>query len=251
MSVGGGLVNDRIDRDADPNGPGVFVCLEGIDGAGKTTAVATAGELLRQQGLPVAYFDKKDVDLGSSYAERHMTALRRLIWGHPPDDPYLELGDFHWVHLQAAWYSAVATCKVIPLLRSGHIVMTDTWTHKFLAKLSMRPGVDFGAAQSAFSRLPRPDLVIRLVIDPAVAASRKQRFTRSDSGNREGPVELSASTFADYQSRVSKVLEDFALQWGWESLDVTALSAVQVGEAVAASVTRRLASHSPTSVGER
>lgn len=106
---------------ASMNGNGVFVCLEGIDGSGKTTAVATAGELLRQEGFPVVFFDKKEIDFGSSYVEGHMTALQKVIWGHPPDDPYLELGDTHWVYLQAAWYSAVATCKVVPLLRSGHL----------------------------------------------------------------------------------------------------------------------------------
>ena len=76
-------------------GSGVFVCLEGIDGSGKTTAIATAGELLRQKGFPVVFSDKKEVDFGSSYVQRHMTALQKVIWGHPPDDPYLELGDMH------------------------------------------------------------------------------------------------------------------------------------------------------------
>jgi thymidylate kinase len=230
-----------IDRDPSPNGPGVFVCLEGIDGAGKTTAIAAAGGLLQQRGIQVAFFDKKDVDLGSAYAERHMTALRELIWGHPPDDPYLELGDLHWVHLQAAWYSALAVHKVGPLLRSGHVVMTDTWTHKFLAKLRMRPEVDFDHARSAFSHLPQPDLVIRLAIDPAVAAARKERFTRSDSGNHEGAIELSAKSFTDYQKRLSKVLDDFTVQWGWESVDVTALTISQVGQAVADAVARHVA----------
>ncbi len=87
---------------ASANGGGVFVCLEGIDGSGKTTAISTTGELLRQKGFPVVFFDKKEVGFGSSYVEEHMTALRRIIWDHPPDDPYLELGDMHWVYLQAA-----------------------------------------------------------------------------------------------------------------------------------------------------
>lgn len=215
------------------NGGGLFVCLEGIDGSGKTTAIATAGGLLRQEGFPVVFFDKKDVDFGSSYVQGHMTALQKVIWGHPPDDPYLELGDMHWAYLQAAWYSAVATCKVIPLLRSGHLVLTDTWTYKFLAKLKMRPTVDFEHALSAFTQLPRPDLVIRLDIDPAVAAARKHTFSISESGNHEGLVELSAKAFTDYQRRLSMVLEEFAEQEGWASLEVSALSISQAGHAIA------------------
>lgn len=104
----------------------------------------------------------------------------------------------HWIYLRAAWYSAVATCKVVPLLRSGHLVLTDTWTYKFLAKLKMRPTVEFDHALSAFVQLPRSDLVIRLDIDPAVAAARKHTFSISESGNHEGLVKLSSKTFIDY-----------------------------------------------------
>ncbi|MGH8897375.1 MAG: dTMP kinase [Egibacteraceae bacterium] len=171
---------------------GHFVCLEGIDGAGKTTAIAAAGEVLRRRGSSVACFDKKDAGFSSVYVERHMAALRDIIWGHPPDDPYLELGDLHWVHLQAAWYSALAKCKAIPLLQAGCLVLTDTWTHKFLAKLAMRESVDFDHVRSAFSHLIRPDLVILLRIDPQVAAARKTSFAVSEAGNHEGAVELSA-----------------------------------------------------------
>lgn len=222
------------------NGSGIFVCLEGIDGSGKTTAIATAGRLLHEEGFPVVSFDKKEVDFDSSYVRGHMTALRKIIWGHPPDDPYLELGDMHWVYLQAAWYSAVATCKVVPLLNSGHLVLTDTWTYKFLAKLKMRPTVDFDHARSAFAQLPRPDLVIRLDIDPAVAAVRKHTFSISESGNHEGSVELSAKAFTDYQRRLSTVLEEFAAQEGWASLEVSDLSIAQVGHAVADIVGRHV-----------
>ncbi|MGQ0776610.1 MAG: dTMP kinase [Pseudonocardiales bacterium] len=224
------------------NGGGLFVCLEGIDGSGKTTAIATAGGLLRQEGFPVVFFDKKEADFGSSYVERHMTALQKVIWGHPPDDPYLELGDMHWVYLQAAWYSAVATCKVIPLLHSGHLVLTDTWTYKFLAKLKMRPIVNFEHALSAFKQLPRPDLVIRLNIDPAVAAARKNTFSVSESGNREGLVELSANAFTEYQRRLSAVLEEFAEQEGWASVEVSSLSVSQTGHAIAEIVDRHVRS---------
>lgn len=224
--------------EGEPTGRGYFVCLEGIDGAGKTTAVTAAGEMLRGRGWPVVSFDKKDTDFtrgghASAYVERHMSALREVIWGHPPDDPYLELGDFHWVYLQAAWYAALAHCKVVPLLRAGQVVLTDTWAYKFLAKLTLRPGVDVEHARSAFSRLPRPDLVIRLHLDPEVAAARKQTFAISEAGNHEGAVERSAQEFIAYQQRLSAVLEEFAQAEGWVSLEVGHLGVEQMACAVA------------------
>lgn len=81
-----------------------------------------------------------------------MAALRALIWDEPPDAPFLELGDEHWVLLQAAWYSCFAQCVVVPLLRTGNVVIADTWGEKFLAKLALRPRgvIDMGWAPGDF-----------------------------------------------------------------------------------------------------
>lgn len=232
--------------------PGLFVCLEGIDGAGKTSAITVAGEMLRSQGVQVVSFDKQDTSFGSGYVIRHLTALREIIWGHRPDEPYLELGDFHWVHLQAAWYSAVATCRVLPLLQAGQVVLTDTWAQKFLAKLHLRPGVDLERARQAFADLPAPDLVIMLAVDPAVAAARKETFSASEAGNHDGEVVLSAEAFVDYQRRVAAVLAEFADLEGWVVLDVSGLDASEVGQAVADTVARHLArTGEPGSPGAR
>lgn len=203
---------------------GRFVCLEGIDGAGKTTAVGALGALLREHGIPVAVVDKHTVTFASDYVATQMRALHDMIWGHPGDDPYLQLGDWHWIHLQAAWYAAMSRCVVEPLLAAGTLVLTDTWTYKFLAKLAMRPLVDFGQAQAAFAGVATPDLVVRFVIDPAVAAARKVSFGISESGNHEGAVERTAQGFIDYQTKVSMVLDDLGTSGGWARIDVNALS---------------------------
>lgn len=219
---------------------GKLVCLEGIDGAGKTTAVAALGKLLREQGTPVAVLDKNNCQFSSSYVDGHMTKLRNLIWGHPASDPYLELGDMHWVHLQVAWYLAMARCAVQPLLDSGVLVLTDTWTHKFLAKLAMRPTVDLAQVRPLFDDLIRPNLIVRLTIDPVVAASRKDVITVSEAGNSEETVELTHGTFVTYQRQLAAVLDEFARTDGWVSLDVTDKSVHAVAEALAAIVRRHL-----------
>jgi thymidylate kinase len=221
---------------------GLFLAVEGIDGAGKTTAVRVAAEVLRRRGRHAVAIVRDEVPWRSPYAAGHMGALRELIWGEPPDAPYLDLGDEHWVYLQAAWYAACARCAVAPAVAEGAVVLADTWGYKFLAKLALRPPgqVSFDAAWALFHSVPRPTVVVHLHADPAVAAARKAAFTGSETGNGEGAAELSAVAFTSYQRRLAGVLESFASADGWTRLDATSLSAQEAGTAVADIAEQRL-----------
>ena len=211
------------------------MAIEGIDGAGKTTAAGVAAEVLRARGRRAVAVGRGDAARCSAYVAGHMAALRELIWGEPPDAPYLDLGDEHWVHLQAAWYAAFARCVVVPAVAEGSVVLVDTWGYKFLAKLALRPPerVSFAAARSVFQTVLRPDVVVHLHADPAVAAARKPAFSASETGNREGVPELSATAFAAYQRDVAGVLESFAGEGGWVCVDTSSLSVPEAGSAVA------------------
>jgi thymidylate kinase len=214
---------------------GSFIAIEGIDGAGKTTAARVAAEVLRSRGRQAVAFARDDAPGCSAYVTGHMTALRDLIWGEPPDAPYLDLGDEHWIYLQAAWYSALARCVVLPAVAEGSIVLADTWGYKFLAKVALRPPerVSFDAAWAVFQALPQPDAVVHLHADPAAAAARKPAFSGSETGNREGAPELSASAFTAYQQDLAEVLESFAGKGGWVCMDTSPLDAAEAGSAVA------------------
>jgi len=214
---------------------GSFIVIEGIDGAGKTTAARVAAEALRSRGKRALALARGDAAGCSAYVARHLAVLRDLIWGEPLDAPYLDLGDEHWVYLQAAWYSAFARCVVLPAVAEGFIVLADTWGYKFLAKLALRPPerVSFDAAWAVFEAIPQPDVVVHLHADPVIAAARKPTFSGSETGNRDGVPELSAAAFAAYQRDLGEVLETFAGKGGWACVDTSSLGVAEAGSAVA------------------
>jgi thymidylate kinase len=224
---------------------GLLVALEGIDGAGKTTAAKTAAEMLRADGHAAIAADRASMAGVSGYVAGHMAGLRTLIWDEPPDAPYLELGDEHWVLLQAAWYSCFARCIVAPLLAAGNVVIADTWGYKFLAKLRLRPPEVMAArwAPGIFATLRRPDLVVHLRADPARAAVRKLVLSGSETGSGDGRAQPSNADFEVYQRRLDEVLERFARDDGWVSLDVSARSVPEIGAALADVIRDHLNNH--------
>jgi thymidylate kinase len=216
----------------DHDAGGLFVALEGIDGGGKTTTAKIAAGVLCEAGYAAIAPDRASTIGASGYVARHMAGLRALIWDEPPDAPFLDLGDQHWVLLQAAWYSCFARCVVFPLLQSGSVVIADTWGQKFLAKLALRPPgvVDVDWARGLFAMVVRPDLTVHLRADPGRAAIRKRVLSGSETGDGTA---LTRASFAAYQHRVDEVLASFAGRDGWVDLDVSALSPGQAGEALA------------------
>jgi thymidylate kinase len=220
----------------------LFVALEGIDGAGKTTTARTAAAVLRSEGHAAVALDRASLAGVSGYVAGHMARLRELIWGERPDAPYLELGDEHWVLLQAAWYSALSWCVVTPLLEAGNAVIADTWGQKFLAKLQLRPPgvIDVAWARAVFTAFREPDLIVHVRADPGNAAARKQGVSGSETGSGDGAPQLSQASFEAYQRQVRQVLDGFARQGGWVDLDVAALSPGEAGKALADLIRHRL-----------
>lgn len=217
------------------SGGGLFVALEGIDGGGKTTTAKRAADVLRAEGYAAVAPGRSSAAGVSGYVAGHMAGLRALIWDEPPVAPFLELGDEHWVLLQAAWYSCFARCVVVPLLQAGNVVIADTWGQKFLAKLMLRPpgAVDTDWAREIFTAFPQPDVTVHLRADPKRAAARKRAVSGSETGGGGDTARVSRGSFEAYQRRMDEVLESFAGRGGWVELDVSALNPGEAGIALA------------------
>lgn len=160
-------------------GPGVFITVEGGDGAGKTTLAKSLAECLQASGREVRLtFEPGGTSLG--------TRLRSLVL-----DPELEISD--WVE---TWLFLVARTShvhdvLIPALKAGELVLSDRYTDSTLAYQGYGRGLDLKRLRNLNVEATEglsPDLTLMLDI-PAEAGLARTR-ARSADGDRIGDADL-------------------------------------------------------------
>lgn len=149
--------------------PGWFVAIEGGDGAGKSTQLAAVADWLRGRGFEVVTTREPGATpLGS--------VLRNLVL-HAKEH---KLGARAEALLFAADRADHMETVVRPALERGAVVLTDRHVDSSVAYQSGGRGLDADevAALSAFATVGvRPDLVVLLDLDPAVARARREERT--------------------------------------------------------------------------
>ncbi len=150
---------------------GLFVVLEGGDGAGKTTQLSLLEQWLTQRGVTV---DRTREPGGTPIGER----IRALVLehGHGEVDPRTE------ALLFAASRAAHVQQRILPALRRGALVLCDRYVDSSVAY----QGVGRGLGAASIAELNdwatsglTPDLTVVLDIDPAVSRARQ---TQRDGG---------------------------------------------------------------------
>lgn len=154
-----------------PTPPGVFISFEGIDGAGKSSHIATLAAAFRAQGRQVTLTREPG---GTPLAEK----LRALVL-HDPMDALTEA-----LLVFAARRDHV--CHVIvPALQRGDVVISDRFTDATFAYQGGGRGFDWtvlhtleqwvqsdAGASGACATLCQPDLTLWFELPPSVAAAR-------------------------------------------------------------------------------
>jgi dTMP kinase len=197
----------------------MFVALEGIDGAGKSTLAPALRDSLRSAGWPdVRMCDKSTRGFEGGPAFTRAAKLHNLIWGDPADEPERDvMGMRYHMCLHAAWFSMVRRHQVDPVCRRpGGLAIADGWFYRTVAKRTVREGrvPEWGLAM--FEDVGRPDLVVLLDIAPEIAWRRRSgRFKPSDLGRWDGYDGDPFTAFCSYQGRVRAALHRLADRYSW------------------------------------
>lgn len=197
----------------------MLITFEGMDGSGKTTLARVVVELLLRDGLRVEHMEKKDVSFGTAYVQRHMAALKSVLWEYAPDDPLQELGDRHWLHLQASWFAALDHCRIRPANESGAVVVLDNWYFKIMARFLLKPHFEAREVMHAFAALTRPDFVFLLDLPAGTALRRKRQVSSAECGLLDGFSGRGSESFVSYQEKVREQMVKMGRERGWTVLD--------------------------------
>ena len=204
------------------SGRGVFVTVEGGDGAGKTTLVRSLAECLERVGRQVRVtFEPGGTSLG--------TSLRSLVL-----DPGIAMSDWDETWLFLAARASHVEHVVRPALAAGEIVLSDRFSDSTLAYQGYGRGLDLGRLRRLNVEATQglaPDLTLLLDVPAEVGVSRARQ--RSATGDRIGDADLTfhrrvnggfrtlAAEHGD-RIRVIDASRDAAavLRDGWEVLNV-------------------------------
>ena len=168
--------------------PGLFITLEGGEGAGKSTAARGLAEVFRAEGAEVILTREPG---GTSGAE----AIRGLLLGDVPLDPLAQT----MLHFAARADHAHTILR--PALARGAVIICDRYYDSTMAYQSYGQGVPIEAV-AALIRLVdlHPDITFLLDLPPKVAEARlRARAAGSDRYEAMGTAFM-ARVAAGFQS---------------------------------------------------
>lgn len=155
---------------------GVFIALEGGEGAGKTTQLGLLEDWLTSVGRPVLRTREPG---GTEIGERIRSLL--LDHGQGEVDPRTE------ALLFAASRAAHVQQKIAPALDSGTVVLCDRYIDSSLAYQGAGRGLgvqEVAQINAWATQNLQPDLTVVLDLDPAVSAERRTARDGGAAGDR-------------------------------------------------------------------
>jgi dTMP kinase len=182
---------------------GLFISFEGIDGAGKSTHIASVAELFRQAGRTVVLTREPG---GTPLSEK----LRELVL-HEPMDALTE------ALLMFAARREHLVQVIEPALARGDVVLCDRFTDATFAYQGGGRGFDWqvlAQLERMVQALPdgalrQPELTVWFDLDPQIAAQRLASARVPDKFESQ-PADFFAAVRAGYAKRQAEMPARFA-----------------------------------------
>ena len=182
---------------------GLFISFEGIDGAGKSTHIASVAELFRQAGRTVVLTREPG---GTPLSEK----LRKLVL-HEPMDALTE------ALLMFAARREHLVMVIEPALARGDVVLCDRFTDATFAYQGGGRGFDWqvlAQLERMVQALPdgalrQPELTVWFDLDPQIAAQRLASARVPDKFESQ-PADFFAAVRAGYAKRQAEMPARFA-----------------------------------------
>jgi dTMP kinase len=190
---------------------GRLICVEGIDGSGKSTQLLLLERWLRSRGYPV------------HFTEWNSSRLVRRSMQRGKKKNLLTPTTFSLLH--AVDFADRMTYQILPPLKAGMIVLADRYVYTAFARDVAR-GVHPDWVRAVYSPALRPDLTLyfRVPIDISLErllsgrAKLKYHEAGMDVGLSTDPVE----SFRMFQSRVLAIYDQLTEEFGMRPIDATA-----------------------------
>ena len=201
----------------------MFVCIEGIDGAGKTSVSETVNTLLWEKGIKSIKISKKDIHYKSSYLSLTMHSLKQILWDQIKNEPIYEVTNSGWLFLHAAWYTIMWNNMIQELLTQYEVVLIDGWCYKLMCRFLTKENFDKNIVYHVFDELMQGDLVFLLDVHPEICFSRKNSFTCSEMGLHEQMKGSKKERFINFQLLVREEYIKLAMSKKWKIINVDSL----------------------------
>src|ERR1700678_756729 len=190
---------------------GRLICVEGIDGSGKSTQLLLLERWLRARGYPV------------HFTEWNSSRLVRRSMQRGKKKNLLTPTTFSLLH--AVDFADRLTYQILPPLKAGMIVLADRYVYTAFARDVAR-GVHPDWVRAVYSPALRPDLTLyfRVPIDISLErllsgrAKLKYHEAGMDVGLSADPVE----SFRMFQSHVLEIYDQLTTEFGMRPIDAAA-----------------------------
>ncbi|MCL2606762.1 MAG: hypothetical protein FWD93_05740 [Coriobacteriia bacterium] len=213
---------------------GLFVCIEGIDGSGKSTVANQVCEILNQsQANSACLLDRKNTEYDSEYLSSLMTDFKNVLWKEGIGKPVREVTDHGWLFFHAAWYTIVAANTLPRRLETYEYVLMDGWIYKIMSRFMAKGDFDTDLVSRIFEHLPRGDKIFFLEASPAICYERKTSFTDAEIGENEGISGEVKDRFISYQAKVLECYKALSVQNNWQTVDASEKNAEDVSKIIA------------------